>query len=264
MSGSQSSLVSQYSLRLLSDDAIKILKTRGPDSVLRDGFRHVSNASYISDGSYDSEATVKIPEYLDSVETLEFLEFRREVAEMIFLNFQKAYEEHPSMSDFLGFICRYIRNYRNNAIGERDDWEHCLRSMGFIPSFPNRLLDLAFISIRFSRSAKEWAIMMIEMRYQFLSALDRVVKDLPQDRPPPPSPQHYTITGYVEKGKEKAEKGKEKAAALPLAGIQIPIRSSSKGKGGKPPKTSDPRAGPSTMTKAAPPPKEMEGCKIFY
>ena len=85
------------------------------------------------------------------------------------------------MAELLGYTCKHIQSHHSTVIGERDNWASCLESMGFTPTFPNRLSNPAFMSVRYSHSAKEWATMIIQLRYQFLTTLDNVVKGLPEE-----------------------------------------------------------------------------------
>lgn len=60
--------------KMLSEHSINVLRTRDDTSQLHHEFRALSNISYSSEDSFDSQATVQIPDELDSVETLRFLE----------------------------------------------------------------------------------------------------------------------------------------------------------------------------------------------
>ena len=75
MSGTLTTSSSTSSLKVLSEESLHILRVRGNDTTVRSGFHTVLNTSYCSESSVDSQATVYIPEELESIETLQFLEF---------------------------------------------------------------------------------------------------------------------------------------------------------------------------------------------
>ena len=64
-----------------------VLRSRNDDLVLQQGYRKVSNTSYMSASSLDSQATVLIPEYPKSQETLKFLEFNDLTSEQMWAHF---------------------------------------------------------------------------------------------------------------------------------------------------------------------------------
>ncbi|OBT60154.1 hypothetical protein VE03_10253, partial [Pseudogymnoascus sp. 23342-1-I1] len=67
-------------MTIISDGSLAILKSRGEATDLIDGVRKISNVSYMSRDSVDSQATVEIPDEIDSIKTLEFLELNAETA----------------------------------------------------------------------------------------------------------------------------------------------------------------------------------------
>ena len=82
------------------------------------------------------------------------------------------------MINRLEFEYKHIEDSPFNAVGKNEDWEARLNTSGIEKTFQTRLLDPAFIAIRFSRSAKEWVLIILELRYQFLASLNRVIINL--------------------------------------------------------------------------------------
>ena len=71
MSATITSSSSAASLKVLSMQTIQILHARG-EAGLQGGYRAVSNTSYATADSLDFEATVLIPDEINSIETLRF------------------------------------------------------------------------------------------------------------------------------------------------------------------------------------------------
>lgn len=82
MSGTFTERSSSSSLKVLSAPTINILRARG-EGIQHGGYRAVSNTSYANADSLDSEATVMIPDELESLETLQFLRFNHTTAVII-------------------------------------------------------------------------------------------------------------------------------------------------------------------------------------
>ncbi|OBT60546.1 hypothetical protein VE03_10905, partial [Pseudogymnoascus sp. 23342-1-I1] len=74
-------------MMIISDGSLAILKSRGEATDLIDGVRKISNVSYMSRDSVDSQATVEIPDEIDSIKTLEFLELNAETAAVVYDKF---------------------------------------------------------------------------------------------------------------------------------------------------------------------------------
>lgn len=165
---------------LLSEEAIEILRAKGHKHVpvLRNGRRVVSNVSYMSVDSIDSEATVEIPEHLESLATLEFLEFRPDAANKLWGNIQAAEPLLPT-HDFLDAVKYYIDEIPGDAHEDDDDqvWTDAATNMGLTRAFQDRLMDPEYKEMRLMGSLKDWVRWMVEERYHFLQSLDDFVKN---------------------------------------------------------------------------------------
>lgn len=119
MSGSYTSLVSR---KVLSDGALQVLRARGESPVLQDGFRVVSNTSYMSEDSTDSATTVQIPDHIESLETVKFLQFNDDAAGTIWQQFLEDMLTEPDRADLFYCARSYVRGVAGDALYYGDDW----------------------------------------------------------------------------------------------------------------------------------------------
>jgi hypothetical protein len=132
-------------------------------------------ASYrTQSGSVDTSDTIDIPEVLDSRETLEFIGFRKEVASKIFKRFDKGRAENP-VATFLGYLTGVVEYSPINASGPSGDWYAALWSAGLQPKLIVRIMDPQYDLIRYTRSARYWAMDTVVMQYRFLCDLDTAI-----------------------------------------------------------------------------------------
>lgn len=245
MSTSVVSLASTASSKILSEESIHILKLRNDHSPVKDGFRSISNTSYMSEDSLDSQETVEIPEYLESLETFKFLEFNETTAQALWQLYCQILEDDPDRADFLKTAKYHVRTTPGDAGQEGDDWVGHMDQIGLTRNFQARLMAPEAQEMREMASANEWAILMMTMRYEFLEDLDTIIKT--------PSKGVKRPTSRITPGGELWKIGE--------GGPEIPERESSKGK--LPPKGKF-QAGPSTAVRTPEPPTELEACRMFY
>ena len=237
------SLASTASTKILSEESIQILRLRNDHSPVNHGFRSVSNTSYMSESSLDSQETVQIPEYLESQETFRFLEFNENTAKALWDLYCEIFRDEPERCDILEMAKYHVTSTPGDA-GQGDDWVAHMDRVGLTKNFQARLMAPEAQEMRQVASANEWAILMITMRFEFLECIDDIIKtpsrgvELPAGRITP-NGELYRISA---------------------AGVEIPERASGKGK--LPPKGNF-KTGPSTAVKP-PPPAEMEGYQMFY
>ncbi|KAL9636661.1 MAG: hypothetical protein Q9164_002680 [Protoblastenia rupestris] len=168
MSGTLTTASSQKSL---SPESMQILNAHG-QGVLQGGFRAILSTSYPPAEYLDSEVTVLIPDELDSQETLEFLELNETTASIVWQRFLERQKECPHRANVLDSAKRYIDSIQKNAIDEDDDWVEVMIRIGLSSNFQARIMGKDMKEMRLSGSLKEWTIEMMEMRYDFLEALD--------------------------------------------------------------------------------------------
>lgn len=167
---------SSSSLKILSVEALEVLRVRGDNPILIQGKRAVSNTSYASASSFDSQQTVLIPDELESLETLQFLEFDDQTSDLIWQAHQERVAQFPQWADLLDSAKRHIEGCVENPMYRNDDWVGGIQRLGIRSTFRDRIMDPAYEHMRLSGSLKEWAIMMIEARYEFLVNLDDTIK----------------------------------------------------------------------------------------
>jgi hypothetical protein len=132
MSGSYTSLLSQ---KVLSDGALQVLITRGESPVLRDGFRTVSNTSYMSEDSADSATTVQIPDQIDSLEAIKFLQFNDNAAKIIWQQYLEDVSTEPDRADLFYCARSYVRGTAGDALYYEDDWIGVMQRIGVASLF---------------------------------------------------------------------------------------------------------------------------------
>jgi hypothetical protein len=176
MSSSSTQVVS--SGRVFSEEALVILRSRGDNPQLVNNRRAVSNTSYISADSLDSQATVEIPDILESVETLQFLEFNLSTANFIFRNFTDIKFTDPGRAHILHSAKDHIRSTSGDALDHDSDaeWISVMQRIGLSSNYQSRIMHAELSDMRRMASAKEWALEMVELRYEFLLQLDAVIK----------------------------------------------------------------------------------------
>jgi hypothetical protein len=235
-------VMSTSHITTLSEQSIQILRNRGDDARLQNGFRSVSNTSYLSEDSVDSQATVEIPDKLESVETLEFLELRPEVAQHVFNSFLQQKAEFPHWASIDGAARDHVRSIQGDAFYLHDDWSDVMSRIGLTANFQKRVMDPEYTHMRLTGSAKHWAIEMINMRFEFLFSLDNVIKSHAPG--PKHKVSHMDLSGELK------------------AGLPYPVseRSSSKG----PVLGTFPSAGPSVATANDMPPVNIDGHQMFF
>lgn len=241
MSSSLTSQPSIPSMKIFSEDSLRILRVRGDNPQLLNGYRAISNASYSSAASLSSQATVLIPDDFESLETLKFLEFNDTTAEIVWNRYCRNVTEDPDMADLLESAKAHITYHPANPMWDNDDWIGAMQHMGLSSNFQARLMAEEFRDMRLSGSLKEWVINMIEMRSEFLVALDDIIK----------APPHRNINRRVSKMDIDG-------SMTTLAGPEIPARSSS-----KTPKTGT-FGSSSLATTAAKPPRFLDQHTMFY
>ena len=241
MSRSLTSQPSLPSMKIFSEDSLQILHVRGDNPQLVNGYRAISNASYSSAGSLDSQATVLIPDDFESLETLKFLQFNDATAERVWNRYCQNVAEDPDMANLLESAKAHVTYHPANPMWESDDWVGAMQHMGLSSNFQARLMAEEFRDMRLSGSLKEWVIDMMEMRSEFLVGLNDVIKA---------SPHRNT--------NRRVSKMDIDGSITTLAGPEIPARSSS-----KTPKTGT-FGSSSLATTAAEPPRFLDQHTMFY
>lgn len=156
---------------VLSQQALEVLRSRGDNANLSGGYRCISTTSYLSEFSFHSQEIVLIPETIESVETLCFLELRPEVAEKVYDQFQERKRTFPDRATILKSAKDYISATPADAIYEMDDWAGAIDHLGLTANFKARLLVSDYTHMRSLGTLKHWVLEMMDMRWEFLQTL---------------------------------------------------------------------------------------------
>jgi len=174
--------MSSSPIKTLSEESLQILRRRGDDARLQNGFRYVRNSSYLSLDSRESPTTVAIPDELESVETFQFLELRPEAAQLAFDYFLQRKAQFPYWANILSAAKDHVMSIKGDADSKTDDWIAVMDRIGLTADYQNRVMDSNYNRMRLTGSAKHWAIEMMTMRFEFLSGLDDLIRTRDQNR----------------------------------------------------------------------------------
>ena len=185
--------------RVLSNFSLEYICTRSSNSdqapsLDADGFRRISNPFNwppISDQHIAEPLYLAIPEYLHSIETLQFLGFQRAVAEYIFANFTSPErKDGTSPLSLVELAKEYItaakvtaeQNARREGQPMETDTIKCINLLQVYMGidFEGAALDLIDEPkgpLTLS-TVTEWVISTTERRYKFLCNLDSVIKNV--------------------------------------------------------------------------------------
>jgi hypothetical protein len=169
--------------QVLSDHAIAIADQYGAASTstaLLSGYRVVSTNSF---SSYDSDATIEIPDRLNSAETLEFCGFESSLAADVYSAWARyqgnARDGDINFGEDIIIEARYYihkKEDQHNAWGAEQNWHEALTGLGCSSSMRMRIMDDAFEQVRLTDSAAAWFLDTVEIAWRFLAGLDRTIK----------------------------------------------------------------------------------------
>ena len=179
MSTATIQIASYHNLKVLSPQSLDILHARG-EAVREGGYRSISNTSYMSANSLDSEATVLIPDELHSEETLRFLEFNGTTAEKIWREYLERRAKFPNRANVLKSAKRHLDSFSIDPFGENDsEWIEGMNLFGMSSNFQARIMAPDMKTMRLFGTVKTWIFEMIDTRWKFLEGLDDVIKSPP-------------------------------------------------------------------------------------
>lgn len=175
MSGTLTERSSSSGAKVLSAPTLDILRARG-EGTKQGGYRAVSKTSYAD--YLDSEATLLVPDELESLETLEFLEFNHTTAVIVWERFKNLQVQFPESADIVAAAKSHVRGIAgHDTTSENDDeWVDVMREIGLTSKFQARIMASEMRDMRLSGSLIDWIWQMFEMRYEFLLNLDSVIQ----------------------------------------------------------------------------------------
>ncbi|KAI1613149.1 hypothetical protein EDD36DRAFT_465285 [Exophiala viscosa] len=132
-----------------------------------------------------SNEEIEVPVFLDSVEAIRFIGFKKEAAEQILQCFHAAYNEKGKtkttdpliVHDLTSFAKGHLEG-KGNAWLPDHDWNGSLKAMGIRKRTRQGICseDPEVSCVRFTNSAKTWARETIEDMWIFLTAIDKNIK----------------------------------------------------------------------------------------
>ena len=210
--------------RVLSNFSLEYIRTRYSNSdqapsLDADGFRRISNPFNwppISDQPTAEPLYLAIPEYLHSIETLQFLGFQRAVAEYIFADFTSPErKDATSPSSLVDLAKEYItaaevmaeQNARRKGQPMETDTIKCINLVQVYMGIDFEgaafdLIDEPKGPLTLS-TVTEWVISTTERRYKFLWNLDSVIRKVER----------------VNRGLEEDENGEEEGTVGQLPSV---------------------------------------------
>ncbi len=158
--------------RILSDRARQTLSHLGEELPTGEGWQ-VIRVVAVSESSSDSDASVNIPEVLESPEAMQFLGFTETAAAAIYARYLQgsvAYQDEEIIEYAKGCI-----RSGTDAGTQSDDWDAAIASMGIRSDVRQQIMDPRFQHIRLTANAMHWVRDTIMAKYDYLTALDRTV-----------------------------------------------------------------------------------------
>jgi hypothetical protein len=195
----------------------------------------------MSEDSIDSATTVQIPDHIESLETVKFLQFNDDAAETIWQTFLEDMLAEPDRADLFYCARSYVRGVAGDALYYGDDWIGVMQRIGVTSLFQQRIMDEEFVEMRLTGSCKEWILEMIKMRSEFLLSLDAVIKTPSQGVKKKVS--HVDINGGLKSGPKIPKRG----SSMPQVGT-----------------FSTGGSGPSIATTSEDAPDQLDGHKMLF
>lgn len=212
--------------KVLSQSSLSKLATSGSDIEVYGGWRYIHSKHYMSESSSSSDNIVAIPDELESVQTLKFLGFTENAADLTFKRFQRAQSKWQD-EEIISYAKGTVRA-GNDAVDDTDNWDEAMRSMGIDEQLRGRILDPRYANIRRTETAMHWVIDTITDLYEFLTSFNANMK-----RAEMLSGPLWNIVGKMTRGASPAassttlmvqpqSKTKEKGSK-PQGGLESPV-----------------------------------------
>lgn len=97
---------------------------------------------------------------------------------IIWDQFLQRRQEFPHRANVLNSVLRYLQSVDGNAVTPEDDWFGMMSRIGLSTNFQHRIMKPEVEIMRLSGSLKHWVAEMLDIRYEFLKGLDRIIKEL--------------------------------------------------------------------------------------
>lgn len=170
------SLQSTDSTKTLSEKALAILRTRGENISVKEGFRTLSSGAYSPPGSLAEEDSFEVPDELESVPTLLFLELEPATAAKVWKNYSLWVKDFPHRASILEAAINWVNDVEGaDAATNDEEWEEAFEIIGVTKAFQERVLDPRWTHMRVLSTPKELTVEMFHLRFEFLEQLDAFV-----------------------------------------------------------------------------------------
>ena len=159
--------------RILSDSAHQLLLRFGEHVSYRGGWQTIPSGGLWDSGTSDPEASVELPQFLESAEAMEFLGFTPEAALAIVQRFK---DDSTFIKD--DCILEYAKDQVTSSpdVGcPEDDWTSAIIAMGITQTLCQQILDPQFTDLRLTQTAYFWVFDTIKAKFDFLLALDGII-----------------------------------------------------------------------------------------
>ena len=168
---------------VLSDSARRILLTAGEHISYRGGWQTIRSVALSDSKASDPEASVEVPQFLESAEAMEFLGFTPKAALDILQRFQDA-STFIEDDCILEYAKGHVRSVPDVGCPE-DDWTSAMVAMGITQTLCQQILDPRFTDLRLTQNARFWVLDTIKSKFDFLLALDNIIlESTPSDQGP--------------------------------------------------------------------------------
>ena len=205
---------------VLIDSARQILLTAGEHISYRGGWQTIRSVALSDSIASDPEASVEVPQFLESAEAMEFLGFTPKAALDILQRFQDA-------STFIEDDCilEYAKGHVRSVLDvgcPEDDWTSAMIAMGITQTLCQQILDPQFTDLRLTQNAHFWVLDTIKAKFEFLLALDGIILgSTPGDQGP------ISLQARLDRSKKssgtKTKLSENEAKRRPEPQLEIPI-----------------------------------------
>ncbi|MCJ1295610.1 hypothetical protein MMC34_007173 [Xylographa carneopallida] len=120
-------------------------------------------------------------EYLESLETLHFLEFNKQTVDIVGELYLDEAKILPGSASIFCSTRRYGASIPEHAIDDDDyQWWSAMQAIGVTSKFGHRIMEERHREMRLSSTLKETIIDMVEMRCEFRESLEDLIKTCPK------------------------------------------------------------------------------------
>ena len=109
----------------------------------------------MSEDSIESEVTVQIPDTIESLETVKFLQLNDDAAMTVWRQFLQDRLTDPDPADLFYSARSYVRSVAGDALYYRDDWIGVMQRIGMTSLFQQRTMGEENAEMRLTGSCKE-------------------------------------------------------------------------------------------------------------